>query len=353
MMPTRPARSRVADVARGLGGLVAVLVLVVGVPYALATWIGWPLPEQWPSADELTSSLGDSYIPDTFLVKALALVCWVVWAQLVASLVVEFIAYFRGRRAEHVPFSGGMQRAAAKLVATVALLGAVATSRGVPDVVVQAMRPLLPASSATLVIDAEDTTDGKDALRLAATPAAPVLPEYVVQRYDTLWDISERHLADPFRWVEIFELNRGVPQADGTTLTDPDRIYVGWRLHLPADAVGLTPTPPAAPTAPEAPGTPEQQKVVQTAADDAEDGEEMVRLDDAATPVSGGPSRAPSTTVLASGDGSSAGATMVLLPDDLTAPAAPVLEAAPGEPAAPTEESAPAPTPPPSWGNDR
>jgi hypothetical protein len=62
---------------------------------------------------------------------------------------------------------------------------------------------------------------------------------YEVQRRDTLWRIAECHLGDPLRWREIYELNRGLPQADGRTLTDPDTIRPGWALRLPADATGL------------------------------------------------------------------------------------------------------------------
>ncbi|HEY7068868.1 MAG TPA: hypothetical protein VH479_02085, partial [Acidimicrobiales bacterium] len=72
------------------------------------------------------------------------------------------------------------------------------------------------------------------------------------------WDIAERHLGDPFRWQEIYNLNQGRPQADGTCLTDPDLIYAGWKLDMPADALGLAPppAPPAAETPPAPPPPP-------------------------------------------------------------------------------------------------
>ena len=82
--------------------------------------------------------------------------------------------------------------------------------------------------------------DSRDTEPARTAAAAPV---YEVQRRDTLWDIAERHLGDPFRWQEIFQLNQGRPQADGTCLTDPDLIYAGWRLDMPADAVGRRPRP--------------------------------------------------------------------------------------------------------------
>jgi LysM domain len=248
-----PRRSgRIVDAGRGLAALAGVVGLVAGVPLALATWIGSPLPAEVPALSEVTGALRDSYIPDEFLVKALALVCWLVWIELVASLLVEAVAYARGRRAGHVPLAGGLQRGAARLVATVALLGAVFASRGMPQP--GNLPGPLPAPvaqpAASVVIDdgRAPPTTGPDE---AAAPA-PALT-YQVQRRDTLWDIAERHLGDPFRWQEIFQINQGCPQPDGRCLTDPDLIYAGWQLRLPADAVGLGPATPPPPPAKQAP----------------------------------------------------------------------------------------------------
>ena len=143
------APASVADVGRGIGALVGVLVLVVGVPAALISWVGWPLPAELPTMAQLTSALRDTYIPDEFLIKALAIVCWLVWVELVASLIVETVAMVRGRHAGRVPMAGGVQRAAARLVATVALLGALVSTRGLPELATQTLRPLAPANRAT------------------------------------------------------------------------------------------------------------------------------------------------------------------------------------------------------------
>ena len=95
---------------------------------------GWArrCPAGIPSVSDVTDALRDTYIPDEFLVKALALVCWLVWIELVASLLVEAVAYVRGRKAGAVPLAGGLQRGAARLVAGVALLGALVATRGLP-----------------------------------------------------------------------------------------------------------------------------------------------------------------------------------------------------------------------------
>ncbi|MFD6263012.1 BTAD domain-containing putative transcriptional regulator [Micromonospora chalcea] len=67
-------------------------------------------------------------------------------------------------------------------------------------------------------------------------PAAPP-PTYTVRRGDSLCEIAARTLGDADRWPEIFALNRGArfPHVGGV-LRDPDLIYPGWVLRLPADA---------------------------------------------------------------------------------------------------------------------
>jgi hypothetical protein len=247
----RPRRSRAGDVLRGLLALVLVTALVVGIPWALIEWVGWPLPATMPSFGEMGDALRSSYVADETIVKVIACVCWIIWAQLVASLLVETFAYIRGRRAGRVPLAGGLQRAAARLIATVALIGALAAARSGQGVVTTTKPFTLPGSTPTelVLVSADEKArtvlpvDG--AGDLAEPPAGPVpaepRPVYVVQRYDSLWDIAERHLGNGLRWHEIFQLNRDTVQADGSRLENPDHLQVGWRLELPADAQHLPP----------------------------------------------------------------------------------------------------------------
>ena len=245
---------RAADVGRGFLALAGTLALVVGVPVALVTWVGSPLPAEVPTLDEISRALRDTYIPESFLVKSLALVCWLVWTELLVSLIVEAIAYVRGRKAGNVPLAGGVQRWAARLVATTALLGALVATRNSSGASTQQRADLIPTVQPVSTLVVEDDL-GRHATRHTEVPVAPVGPGpvYEVQRRDTLWDIAERHLGDPFRWREIFGLNQGKPQADGTRLTDPDLIYVGWKLELPPDAFGVGPSPSPPVEAPPAP----------------------------------------------------------------------------------------------------
>jgi LysM repeat protein len=71
----------------------------------------------------------------------------------------------------------------------------------------------------------------------SAQPAATHI--YVVQPGDTLWDLAARYLGNPLRYQELFAMNRGLSQADGHTLVDPNLIYPGMKLQFPADATGI------------------------------------------------------------------------------------------------------------------
>ena len=70
--------------------------------------------------------------------------------------------------------------------------------------------------------------------RIVALEPEPETFEITVQAGDYLRKIAMTHLGDENRWSEIFELNRGLTQADGRALTKPDLIRVGWVLKIPA-----------------------------------------------------------------------------------------------------------------------
>ena len=65
-----------------------------------------------------------SGIDPSLLTKTLAVIVWITWAQLVVALAAETIASVRGTVARRVPVLPGLQTAAARLVATIALVAA-------------------------------------------------------------------------------------------------------------------------------------------------------------------------------------------------------------------------------------
>ena len=262
------SRRRTIDIAQGVASLLAAAALLVAVPLALAVLAGWPLPRGVPSPGDVLDALGNGDLPDGVLVKALACVLWLVWAQLAVAFIAESVAVARGRSAGTVPAVGGIRRSAARLVAGIALLGAVApTARAIAPLVRPETPPPAMAVMASPAVGA--------AKPLVPLPDAAPLPEYEVQRRDTLWDIAERHLGDGLRCCEIYDLNKGAPQPGGRSLDDADLVLPGWRLRLPADAVGVaTPAPPVAPVDPSAPAEPSPDVVSVS-----DNGDSMVRLD--------------------------------------------------------------------------
>src|SRR5205814_3962614 len=87
-----------------------------------------------------------------------------------------------------------------------------------------------------------------------ALPTPAGAKRYIVdppngRQRDTLWGIAERHLGNPERWPEIFQLNKGRVGANHR-MSNPHWIYAGEELIMPADAVGLEAAGVASPVAP-------------------------------------------------------------------------------------------------------
>ncbi|HEY1829811.1 MAG TPA: LysM peptidoglycan-binding domain-containing protein [Acidimicrobiales bacterium] len=271
--------TRLVRLAQGLGALVLLFALVAGIPWALWHFVGWPLPHHVLTAAQVGRALNRQGIPDQALVDALAVVVWITWATLVASIAVEIPAALSGRHPPRLPLAGVFQPvtgrlAAAVLVACLSLapravhglpsggdpggLSAGTARWPVPALVVRdavLTSAQLPSSG--------PVTAGPAGARAATAPGptAAVPGTYVVQRGDTLWGIAERQLGDPLQWQTIYQLNEGRPQPGGLTLTDPHWIDPGWTLILPAAATPPPdPAPPVAapspPPSPSAPATP-------------------------------------------------------------------------------------------------
>ena len=252
MNPTRlPAgtapRSRSADVAVALSAIVGLAIVVVGVPIGLWLLAGKP----WaPAVDE--SVLSEASARD--VVAVLVIVLWLVWAYFVLCLVVEAVAEARGGRIAPQLLGGGAgtQALARRSVAAVVLIGGTSTA---PVAALQAASmPVDPSGMAEVMPDAtiaatpSPSTDTSprttgEYVPVEARTGDGAAPYYDVRpqegrNYETLWDIADRFLGSGSRYKEIFELNRGVVQPDGSTMTTTDLIKAGWVLRLPADAQG-------------------------------------------------------------------------------------------------------------------
>jgi DNA-binding SARP family transcriptional activator len=271
--------TRLGRLFKGIGALGLLTGLVVGIPWALWHFIGWPLPHHLPSSGQVGHALDQQGIADQALIDTLAVVVWVTWAVLVVSIIVELPAALAGRHAPRLPIAGIFQPITGRLVAAVLVAVLTLALRPSHAAVPGSLGGRLSAASgrqpvAAMIVKDTVTTDAarrdtaldRAVLTASTRPlpsvAAPTagtagavapnetagpLRTYVVQRGDTLWAIAEQQLGDPLRWSQIYQLNEGRSQPDGTALTDPHWIDPGWTLLLPAGPTGAPPAPVPSP----------------------------------------------------------------------------------------------------------
>ena len=273
-----------------LGGVLAALlatgllaVLLAGVPYGLWHWIGWPLPRHVPTWQQTRDTLTGPFT-DRLLLNTLACLCWILWAVFLTDIARAIPDTLRNTG--HVPTaaaspgmnrqSGPLRGLAALLLAT--MLAGLLSLRPPPASAARSAAPL--AGPRPGIVAAASQVD-----RVSVPTAAATMPigarTAVVQSphdgiHDSLWRIAQRCLGDGTGWPEIYQLNKGHPQADGGTLTVPSLIRPGWILQLPQTATHHPSAPPAggatrpgtsspAPTPPAAPaGTPRPAPVPPT-----------------------------------------------------------------------------------------
>jgi hypothetical protein len=268
----RASRRRPAgDILAGVGAALILLVLLTGVPAALLAVLGSPIPHTMPALSLLTHRLDILAV-----LKILSVVVWLAWLQLVVCLIAEVRAAVRNTgMPPRVPLAGGIQPAVHRLVTAALLLFSGATALSPALSGATALSPAFTHQPQGVPSAVSDGPAGRSGgVSPAATPmgnwgteqpgpgglGAPTSGQgqalepahhrvqrtekiYVVQppegRYhESLWEIAQNHLRDGRRYREIFELNAGRPQPDGSKLTIASLIRPGWILRMPRDARG-------------------------------------------------------------------------------------------------------------------
>ena len=240
--PVRIDRGRSAgDVLAGVLALTALAALLLGVPFALLTFFGSPIPHKLPSTETLTQRLDAAA-----LLHVLVIIVWLAWAQLAACVLVEAYAGIRGVGVPaRVPLAGGPQALAHRLVVA-ALLLFTATTAVMP--VITGVRSTHIQQRVTPPEHREAPRPAEPAAQRQESPDNPTLMEKNAVRkiyrvrppagrhHESLWEIAEKCLGDGRRYREIYSLNKGKLQPDGTRLTMASLIRPGWVLDMPADA---------------------------------------------------------------------------------------------------------------------
>ncbi|MBK0868712.1 hypothetical protein INP57_18025 [Saccharopolyspora sp. HNM0986] len=252
--------TRLLRLVGALAALAALATLLVGVPWGLVTFIGWPLPDHLPTADEIEAALLNP-LSVTMLLDLLACIAWPVWLTFALDVARCVPDAVRGVR----PPAIGPVHALAGLLVAAAVFGLLPPRA--PVAAAGPVPPVQPVAAVTVEQPAPtlySTTHQVRHTNATSEPGTVIVQPPRAGVYDSLWRIAERELGDGHRWPDLFALNHGRPQPDGDTLTDPHLVRPGWVLHLPEtvedDAPPLPPPqeplPPPAPSVDPSPSVP-------------------------------------------------------------------------------------------------
>ena len=329
--PSENLGSRVATRLGSIVSLATIFALLVGVPVALAVFVGWPLPSEVPTMQQVSDAFERQGVPLEVIINGLAIVVWIAWAQLAWALGAETMALVQGRVAGRARVWPGAQMMARALVASAALvvssLGGVQRASAVPLSALQELEqpedpslrsadpgfvvpeapsaPVAPTSStSTSSTVASPVTTMPPASPSTTMPSSRVvtptasMPQtspgvrseqvYEVKRGDTFWGLAEEHLGSGMRWREIRDRNVGRAVAAGRTMAHgEDRLDVGWRIILPTTGPASTTTPQLNSSLPQQPMTaPASEAPAGTMLSELEDLEAQLNAD---TPPMGVP----------------------------------------------------------------
>lgn len=228
---------RLVQMAQGLLSTLFTLLLLVGPPIALVKFVGWPLPEGLPTMDEVTAA-SRSGIDDAVIINGLAILGWIVWAQIAVALLAEFGSVVRGLPAPSLPVLPGFQTGAGRLLASCALLFTSVTATRQPVPLQPAMVLDMARISQVVEPDVVVSSSTSGPASSASQPES-LTPSrtYVVEPNDSWWELAERTLGDGLRWQEVRSMNVGRSMPDGVTISASTEVLeVGWVLALPGDA---------------------------------------------------------------------------------------------------------------------
>jgi LysM repeat protein len=221
-MTTTSSTPAVRRLLRVLVSVLAAAALLVGVPWLLASTIGNPL-------DRLPDLMvGD--VSSQVMLAALATVVWIAWGQFTVAFAVElWSAIRRTPMPAKIPGVLTAQQGLARALINGALV-MVPVTTAVITPAAQAMAMTPPMVSVAVAPASPMTAD-------AAASAATMPTRSVTVAADgarTWWDLATTHLGDGTAWHQLWELNKGRTQNDGTILlSDATPLRPGWTVLVP------------------------------------------------------------------------------------------------------------------------
>ena len=193
---------------RALGALLVLLLLLIGIPAALAV-MGNPL-------DAVPDLLAGD-VPDSAVIAVLAAIAWVAWAQFALATAGELLGAARRRPAPRIPgVLRSQQHLARALVLAVFLVGSAGSLVTPEQAHAATPPPRLPAAQQQT---ADTLGTPRDVAAATAADATTSRSQHTQQHTQqptalytipphgdgpgTLWDIAQDKLGDGARWREI------------------------------------------------------------------------------------------------------------------------------------------------------
>lgn len=236
-------------------GWFAQLAMLAGLPLALWTLTGNPIPSRLPSwLDVQDWWAGAQLYPASALdivPRIVADALWIVWAWYTAWILLGLLWELLHLPAILLPQI--LLRLTPRATVHAITVGAVAATPTVhaapaPAHTGQGAAPLPAHLSGRLTLAAvapSPLARPGHPLNLFTPVAAHNSTVHRVVHGDTLWDLAVRYYGDGEAWHRIYHASLERPQPDGARLTDPDLIQPGWTLTIPDPAVpSRIPAPP-------------------------------------------------------------------------------------------------------------
>lgn len=256
--------TRLVLLGRSGGALLLMVALLGGLPLLLASTIGDPR-QGWADL-----SVGD--VSDRALIDVLATLAYLFWVQFAVATMAELLT--RALRLPSPPPLPGLLPGAQQLAGSLIGAALLATS-SVP--LAHAASPSSVAGHAVTVQHSQPAAATRPVLTVAGQATdrhATDRSRQAEARYravtieregpGTYWDLAQHHLGRGERWREIWSINQGRRQDDGTLLLSPNRLRYGWQILIPvttdssADLRGEEAREQSPPTALTAAGDPSQ-----------------------------------------------------------------------------------------------